>query len=1640
MVRIVPAGYSTGRVSNRWQKLRAWKPCALIILTSILTSIGALSADNIVFGPKNYTRGTGKPVEVRDTFRVTRPSGTYTLRIVNHGVTSAIIRFNGRVVFEPDDFTTRKKGDKDDRRDSDRDRDRGDKARGDRDDNDRGDDRVPVPLLTRQVTLRAGSNEIVVELRSKPGTSLTLEIRSDGATDTTPPTITTLVSPPANANGWNNSTVTVTFSCADIGGSGVATCPASAVVSAEGANQVVSGTATDNAGNSATVRVTLNIDKTPPVVTSTSAPPANADGWNRGPVVVTFAAVDALSGVAPGTLSPPQTLSSDGANLSATGHASDLAGNVGTVTIGQINIDQINPTITFALSPPPNANGIVNGPVTIHFTCADTGSGIASCSPNQLINAAGPHAGVIGTATDRAGNSASVTTIPFIIQIGIPTITSTISPRANAFGWNNTPVTVHFTCMEGGYPLDGCPADVVVSTEAANQIVTGTVTDALGNTASITTDPISIDLRVPGVVVALSPSPGAGGWNNSPVTAHFECSDAGSGIATCPADQLVTAQGANLTVTGTATDRAGNTAQVTSDPFRIDSLPPTVTVTFTPTPNANGWNNTPVTAHFTCGDGGSGIATCPADQVFSADGANQAITSAATDVAGNTATPVATVNIDQAPPVLLFARSNVDSVFVPALSIDGTVVDSMSGLRSVTCNGAPATVLDSQFRCDATLTPGANSINATATDAAGNTTSSTLSLTYVRVPKVTITSPANLTYFNISPTTVTGTVDDPTATVTINSIAAPVADGRFSVALPLAEGPNIIAATATVATGAVGTDSVEVTLDTTPPHVTITSPADGFMTTEASISIAGNVNDIVVGTVNDQQAQVTVNGAGAQVANRTFLATTVPLAIGINNIQAVARDRVGNAATTQIIVVRHVPTQPRIRLISGSGQEGVIGTVLKAPLVIELSDGLGNAVPNRPVIFKATQNDGVLTAGGDPAVTVLATTDGQGRAQARWTLGHRAGAGGNVIEAYSVGFEGTAIFNASGIQGTAGKIVVDTGNDQIGAIGQALPKPFIAVVVDDGNNRLAGVPVTFTVQQGGGTFDGQPTFTATSDSDGRVASTLTLGLQEGSANNLVEANFPVNTGLGAAFTASGRAPGNPAETTISGVVLDNSNLPIPGVTVRAVLTNVVRSNLSAVQAATAVQTDLQGQFTIPQAPVGLIKLMIDGTTAQREGTYPSLEYDLVTVAGQKNDVGQPIYLLPLSTANQLCVTATTGGGTLTIPEAPGFSLTFGPGQVTFPGGSKSGCVSVTVVNGDKVPMVPGFGQQPRFIVTIQPSGAAFNPPAPITLPNVDGLRPREVTEMYSFDHDIGSFVAIGTGVVSDDGQVIRSSTGVGVLKAGWHCGGNPNTTGTAANCKECQKCVGTQCVADDTASCDDGRFCTSADGKKPGPDKCDGGSCKGKDIDGDVLIKVEVDFAKIAKIKEGIKKLSQIASTVTKWMPCWIGDVDPSVSLSEEKGTFCCEADKKMAEGNRVSGGGGASIAASCFIGLTSLAPEIPPSLVAAVGIKASGSVGATGTVSDLIGTCKGDQWNESVQVKAALTVSAVIVHVGDIIDAHFEGPQGSLVGNWKAENFLSNIHFTGEACIDGEVKLIVEHFGVKLEIVTFHLFGKLCL
>ena len=864
----------------------------------------------------------------------------------------------------------------------------------------------------------------------------------------------------------------------------------------------------------------------------------------------------------------------------------------------------------------------------------------------------------------------------------------------------------------------------------------------------------------------------------------------------------------------------------------VDNDPPAITAVVSPARNSAGWNNSNVTVSFTCTDATSGIQSCPAPQSITAEGANQVISGTATDNAGNSASTSVTINLDKTPPVVAIAspvNGSTISLSTVSIGLRGSQTDTLSGIAKVTCNGTPAALSTGNFTCTVLLIQGANSIAVQATDVADNSSSSPLSLTYLPAPQLAITAPANLSTTNLSPTTVRGTISDPSATITVNGISAPQSGGSFAIPVPLVEGLNVLTAVATNASGVASTATAQITLDTTPPRITIDSPVDGSTTTSDLVTVSGLANDVVVGTVNSQDVQVTVNGLTAQVANRTYAALAVPLAVGKNTIQAVAHDRAGNGTTTNITVNRVLATQPpqppignavitqSLAIVSGDNQAGTIGAQLPAPLIVTLSDSSNHPVVNQPVVFKVVGNNGTISAGGANSTAVAVNTDASGHAQASWILGQRAGAGNNTVQVSSPLAVGPVTFVATGSNAAAASIVVDSGNDQVGVLVQPLPFPFVADVVDSGHNRVPNVPVTFSVKQGDGTLSGSSTQTVNTDSNGRAIVLLTLGTQIGNANNVVEATFPNNPGFPAAFAASARAPGDPAATSVSGVVLDNSNNPIPGVTIRLFQTNQGNTNNLPVQVGTPVQTDAKGTFLIQPAPVGFFKLMADGTTATSSQIFPTLEYDIVTVAGNDNTVGMPIYLPALDRVNKLCVDE-THGGKLTLPQVPGFSLTVLPGAATFPGGSRQGCVTVTPVNGDKVPMSPGFGQQPRFIVTIQPVGTRFDPPAPMTLPNVDGLKPNAVTEMYSYDHDLGMFVAIGTGTVSADGSVIVSNPGVGVLKAGWHCGGDPAANGTVADCPTCKICQGNACVADPAQQCSS---CALASGKG----QCTSGTC-----------------------------------------------------------------------------------------------------------------------------------------------------------------------------------------------------------------------
>jgi len=281
--------------------------------------------------------------------------------------------------------------------------------------------------------------------------------------DSTAPATTASLTPSPNGNGWNNSDVTVTLNSTDnesTGGTGAQQISYSAsgaqslgatvvpgastsfTISTEGIT-TVTFFGTDFAGNvEAAKTISIKVDKTPPTIRATRTPAQNGNGWNNSDVSVAFQCSDAVSGLAVGSPPTPIVPSAEGANQSANGACTDLAGNTASATIGGINIDKTPPSIVCETVPsqlwPPNHKLV---PVNISVTVSDALSGPDGFTLSSAINSE-PDSGlgdmqgfVVGSATmsgllraerlgsgagrvyaftyngtDRAGNTASCTT------------------------------------------------------------------------------------------------------------------------------------------------------------------------------------------------------------------------------------------------------------------------------------------------------------------------------------------------------------------------------------------------------------------------------------------------------------------------------------------------------------------------------------------------------------------------------------------------------------------------------------------------------------------------------------------------------------------------------------------------------------------------------------------------------------------------------------------------------------------------------------------------------------------------------------------------------------------------------------------------------------------------------------------------------------------------------------------------------------------------------------------------------------------------------------------------------------------------------------------------------------------------------
>ena len=147
-----------------------------------------------------------------------------------------------------------------------------------------------------------------------------------------------------------------------------------------------------------------------------------------------------------------------------------------------------------------------------------------------------------------------------------------------------------------------------------------------------------------------------------------------------------------------------------------------------------------------------------------------------------------------------------------------------------------------------------------------------------------------------------------------------------------------------------------------------------------------------------------------------------------------------------------------LEIISGNDQEGLPGSTLENPFVVEVRDQTDKLVSGVQVTFSMSSGGGTLSA-------TSATTDNNGRAQSFLTLGPSPGE--NTVAVSVTGITQTETFNAEGIR-IPETLEIISGDNQEGLPGAALENPFVVEVRDRSDKPLPGVQVTFSVTSGGG--------------------------------------------------------------------------------------------------------------------------------------------------------------------------------------------------------------------------------------------------------------------------------------------------------------------------------------------------------------------------------------------------------------------------------------------------------------------------------------------------------------------------------------------------------------------------------------------
>jgi hypothetical protein len=564
---------------------------------------------------------------------------------------------------------------------------------------------------------------------SAAGTTLSCTATSGGGStnrtitvyrDATAPTISGTKTPASNAAGWNTTDVTVSFGSSDpTPGSGFASCtPATPVTVTNEGTSTVAGTCYDVAGNSSTTNVIVRIDKTAPTVTADLSETPNANGWIRNTffVWVNIDGSDTGSGIS--SCSGDTLVWNEGATQ-VQGSCTDRAGNSSIKTF-PVNIDRTNPAATATKNPLPNSNGWNNTDVVVTFTGTDTPSGIDYCTAPATVSTEGTNQTRSGTCTDKAGNVSNTATANNInIDKTAPTITLVSRTPANTNGWNSGNVTVTWSCTDSRSGVVSSTISQTVTSEGANQSVTGTCQDRAGNTASNTQNGINIDKSAPTL--------------NLPATVTVEATSASGATATYSASASDMADPSvpvncspasgtpfpmdNTTVNCSGTDDAGNT---TTGSFTVtvqDTTGPSLTLPANATIEATSAAGAAVTYSASASDIVNGPVTVncsPASGSAFAFGTTT-VNCSAKDAKNNTSSGSFTVTVqDTTAPMIApqtDVKTSIQNIFGnKKISYTLTTTDAVDGAGTAICSP----VSDSLFKVGKTL------VTCTATDSHGN--------------------------------------------------------------------------------------------------------------------------------------------------------------------------------------------------------------------------------------------------------------------------------------------------------------------------------------------------------------------------------------------------------------------------------------------------------------------------------------------------------------------------------------------------------------------------------------------------------------------------------------------------------------------------------------------------------------------------------------------------------------------------------------------------------------------------------------------------------------------------------------------------------------------------------------------------------